>query len=98
MALYSARKGFNVGLTVGGINLNQGFHVMAGPCSVESAEQVDSTAAHLAAKGVHGAVAANPGLKLGVNVAGGQVTYAPVAEATGVPHVPVDEALAGVAA
>jgi len=37
MALYSARKGFNVGLTVGGINLNQGFHVMAGPCSVESA-------------------------------------------------------------
>jgi 3-deoxy-7-phosphoheptulonate synthase len=52
MALYSARKGFNVGLTVGGINLNQGFHVMAGPCSVESAEQVESTAAHLAAKGV----------------------------------------------
>ena len=52
MALYSARKGFNVGLTVGGINLNQGFHVMAGPCSVESAEQVEATAAHLAAKGV----------------------------------------------
>jgi alanine dehydrogenase len=52
----------------------------------------------LAAHGVHGAVAANPGLKLGVNVAGGQVTYAPVAEAVGVPHVPVDEALAGVPA
>ena len=52
MALYSARKGFNVGLTVGGINLNQGFHVMAGPCSVESAEQVEATAAHLAARGV----------------------------------------------
>jgi alanine dehydrogenase len=52
----------------------------------------------LAAHGVHGAVAANPGLKLGVNIAGGQVTYAPVAEAVGLPHVPVDEALAGVPA
>jgi 3-deoxy-7-phosphoheptulonate synthase len=52
MALYSARKGFNVGLTVGGINLNRGFHVMAGPCSVESAEQIDVAAAHLAGKGV----------------------------------------------
>jgi alanine dehydrogenase len=52
----------------------------------------------LAARGVHGAVAASPGLKLGVNVAAGQVTYAPVAEAVGVPHVPVDEALAGVPA
>jgi alanine dehydrogenase len=48
----------------------------------------------------HGAVEAvrtNPGLRLGVNVAGGAVTYAPVAEAIGVPYVPVDEALAGVA-
>jgi 3-deoxy-7-phosphoheptulonate synthase len=52
MALYSARKGFNVGITVGGINLNRGFHIMAGPCSVESAEQVDTVAAHLAGKGV----------------------------------------------
>jgi 3-deoxy-7-phosphoheptulonate synthase/chorismate mutase len=52
MALYSARKGFNVGLTVGGMNLNRGFHVMAGPCSVESAEQVETVAAHLAGKGV----------------------------------------------
>ena len=52
MALYSARKGFNVGLTVGGINLNRGFHVMAGPCSVESAQQVDAAAAHLAGRGV----------------------------------------------
>ena len=52
MALYSARKGFNVGLTVGGINLNRGFHVMAGPCSIESAEQVGAAAAHLAGKGV----------------------------------------------
>jgi alanine dehydrogenase len=50
---------------------------------------------HLASAGLHGAIADNPGLKLGVNVAGGAVTYAPVAEATGVPYVPVDEALAG---
>jgi alanine dehydrogenase len=33
-----------------------------------------------------------------INVIGGQVTYTPVAEAVGVQHVPVDEALAGVAA
>ena len=51
---------------------------------------------HLANAGVHGATAENPGLKLGVNVAGGEVTYAPVAEAVGVPFVDVDEALAGV--
>jgi alanine dehydrogenase len=53
---------------------------------------------HLAADGVHGATAANPGLKLGVNIAAGAVTYAPVAEAVGVPVVPVDEALASVPA
>jgi len=53
---------------------------------------------HLASAGVVGAIAENPGLKLGVNVAGGQVTYEPVAEAVGVPYVPVDEALAGVSA
>jgi alanine dehydrogenase len=52
----------------------------------------------LASDGVHKAVAENPGLKLGVNVAGGQVTYAPVAEGVGVKHVPVDEALAGLPA
>jgi len=44
--------------------------------------------------GVAAAIGANPGLKLGVNVAGGQVTYTPVADAVGVPSVPVDEALA----
>jgi len=53
---------------------------------------------HVASAGVHGAVADNPGLKLGVNVANGDVTYAPVAEAVGVPHVDVDVALAGVPA
>jgi alanine dehydrogenase len=52
----------------------------------------------IASTGVHGAVAANPSLKLGVNVAAGEVTYAPVAEAVGVPHMSVEEALAGVAA
>ena len=52
----------------------------------------------LASSGVARAVAENAGLKLGVNVASGQVTYAPVADAVGVPHVPVDDALAGVAA
>src|SRR5437763_5608660 len=53
---------------------------------------------HLANAGVHAAVAENPGLKLGVNVAAGQVTYAPVAEAVGVACTPVDEALAAVPA
>jgi alanine dehydrogenase len=52
---------------------------------------------HLANSGPARAIAENPALKLGVNVAGGQVTYAPVAQATGVEHVPVEEAL-GVAA
>jgi alanine dehydrogenase len=52
----------------------------------------------LAERGLHDAVASSPGLKLGVNVAGGHVTYAPVAEAVGVSCVPVDEALAGVPA
>jgi alanine dehydrogenase len=53
---------------------------------------------HLATAGVHGATADNPGLKLGVNVAAGEVTYAPVAQAVGVKYVDVDEALAGVPA
>jgi alanine dehydrogenase len=52
----------------------------------------------VATAGVHRAVADNPGLKLGVNVVAGEVTYAPVAEAVGVPVVDVDQALAGVAA
>ena len=51
----------------------------------------------LATHGPHAAMERNPGLKLGVNVAAGQVTYAPVAEAAGVTHVAVDEALASVA-
>ena len=53
---------------------------------------------HLATAGVHRAMAESPGLKLGVNVAGGEVTYRPVADAVGVPHADVDEVLAGVPA
>jgi len=52
---------------------------------------------HLASAGVLAAISENPGLRLGVNVAAGQVTYPPVAEAVGVPSASVDEAL-GVAA
>jgi alanine dehydrogenase len=52
----------------------------------------------LATRGVHDAVARNPGLKLGVNVAAGEVTYAPVADAVGAQAVDVDTALAGVPA
>jgi alanine dehydrogenase len=52
----------------------------------------------LASDGVRGAVAANRGLQLGVNVASGAVTYEPVARAVGVPYVPWDEALGGVGA
>jgi alanine dehydrogenase len=47
----------------------------------------------LANRGVQAAVGRNAGLKLGVNVAGGQITYSPVAEAAGVDYVPVEEAL-----
>jgi alanine dehydrogenase len=52
----------------------------------------------LAGLGARAAVEASPGLKLGVNVAAGQVTYEPVADAAGVPYVPADEALGMVAA
>jgi alanine dehydrogenase len=53
---------------------------------------------HLANTGVTRATAENAGLKLGVNVARGQVTYAPVAEAVGLESVSVDEALVEVGA
>jgi len=52
---------------------------------------------HVASDGVSGAIEENPGLKLGVNVAAGSVTYAPVAEAVGVPVASVDEALSAAA-
>jgi alanine dehydrogenase len=47
----------------------------------------------LASLGVGPALAESPGLRLGVNVAGGQVTYTPVAEAVGVPYTAVEEVL-----
>jgi alanine dehydrogenase len=52
--------------------------------------------AALARDGVHGAASGDPGLKRGVNVVAGHVTYAPVADATGMPYRDVDEALAAV--
>src|SRR4029079_18568361 len=45
---------------------------------------------HLANVGVVEAARHRPGLTKGVNVASGAVTYAPVAEATGLPYVPLD--------
>jgi alanine dehydrogenase len=48
---------------------------------------------HIASSGVVGAISENPGLELGVNVAGGKVTYRPVADAVGVDCAPVEEAV-----
>jgi alanine dehydrogenase len=53
---------------------------------------------HLANAGVRRAVAEHPGLATGVNVIAGQVAYAPVADAIGVPLVPVEDALAALPA
>ncbi len=50
-------------------------------------------ALELANKGAKAAVKGSPGLRLGLNCAGGHVTYAPVAEAAGVPYVAPEEAL-----
>jgi len=52
----------------------------------------------LATRGVHDAIAADPGLRSGLNVAAGQVTYEPVSEATGLSYVEPETALAEVAA
>jgi alanine dehydrogenase len=52
----------------------------------------------LATDGAARAVSSNPALRPGVNVAGGHCTYAPVADAVGVPYVPLEEVLSGVAA
>src|SRR5579862_2702963 len=53
---------------------------------------------HLSSAGVTRALAESPGLRLGVNVAAGQVTYGPVADAVGLPYTPLDEALEGAVA
>ena len=49
----------------------------------------------LAEHGLKGAVTRDPGLRLGVNVAGGSVTHAAVAQSLDMPLVPVDEAIGG---
>jgi alanine dehydrogenase len=47
----------------------------------------------LADYGVAEAARRDPGLRLGINVAGGTVTHPAVAEAVGVEHTPVEEVL-----
>ncbi len=47
----------------------------------------------LADLGLEGALARDPGLRPGVNVAAGRVTYAPVADDTGLEYTPLDEVL-----
>ena len=47
----------------------------------------------LADHGVAGAIAKDPGLSPGVNVASGHVTHPAVAEGVGIPYTPADEAL-----
>jgi alanine dehydrogenase len=47
----------------------------------------------LADNGVEGAIRRDPGLRPGVNVAGGRVTHPAVAEGVGATYVPVEEAL-----
>jgi alanine dehydrogenase len=51
-------------------------------------------ALQIANKGVHQAIAENPALKLGVNVANGEITYEAVARDLGYEYVPVETALA----
>ena len=48
-------------------------------------------AVEIANHGIAGAIAADPALRLGVNVAGGEITYGPVAEAHGLTAVDVAE-------
>jgi alanine dehydrogenase len=47
----------------------------------------------LADHGVEGAIARDPGLRLGVNVAAGSVTHEAVAEGVGAEYVPLERAL-----
>jgi alanine dehydrogenase len=47
----------------------------------------------LADHGVDEAIRRDPGLRLGVNIAGGKVTHPAVAEGVGMEYVPVEEAL-----
>jgi alanine dehydrogenase len=51
----------------------------------------------LAGHGLEGAIEKVPGLRPGVNVAGGKVTHAAVAEGTGKPYTPVEDVLGAIA-
>src|SRR5215210_8114404 len=51
----------------------------------------------LAGQGLEGAIRKLPGLKAGVNVAGGKVTHPAVAEGTGMPYTPVEDVLGAIA-
>ncbi|HEX6584207.1 MAG TPA: alanine dehydrogenase [Thermoleophilaceae bacterium] len=51
----------------------------------------------LADQGLEGAIEKLPGLRPGVNVAGGKVTHPAVAEGTGMPYTPVEDVLGVVA-
>jgi alanine dehydrogenase len=51
----------------------------------------------LADEGLQGAIEKLPGLRPGVNVAGGKVTHAAVAEGTGMPYTPVEDVLGALA-
>ena len=50
----------------------------------------------IADKGAERAIAEDPALAKGVNVADGKVTYRPVADAVGLPYTPLDEVAAAV--
>ena len=50
-------------------------------------------ALQIANKGVAKAITENPALKLGVNVANGEITYEAVAQDLGYEYVPVEKAL-----
>jgi alanine dehydrogenase len=52
----------------------------------------------VADEGVHAALASDPGFMAGLNVAAGQVTYAPVARDQGLDFTAPEKALARVAA
>jgi alanine dehydrogenase len=51
----------------------------------------------LADNGLQGAIEELPGLRPGVNVAGGKVTHPAVAEGTGMPYTPVEDVLGAIA-
>jgi alanine dehydrogenase len=47
----------------------------------------------IADHGLRGAIERDPGLRPGVNVAGGKITHPAVAEGTGLPFAPLEESV-----